>query len=152
MTLMPDVNVLVYAHRVEVRRHAAYRAWLRRQLEGQETIALSMLVAVGFVRVVTDARFQPDPTPVSVALATVEELARHPRCRLVSPGPGHLDEVARLCRATGVSGPDVSDAQHAAMAIAEGATWVTRDAGFRRFELHGLRWQHLLLDAAGDDA
>jgi predicted nucleic acid-binding protein len=54
--------------------------------------------------------------------------------------------MIRLCRATGVSGRDVSDARHAARAIAEGAPGVTRDAGFHRFEPHGLRWQHLILE------
>ncbi len=146
MALMLDVDILVYAHRPAAPAHAAYRGWLAERLEGPETIALSVLAAVGFVRVVTDGRVQADPTPMSIALATIEELAAHPRCRIVSPGAEHLDDVARLCRATGVTGPDVSDAQHAALAIAEGATWVTRDAGFRRFEAHGLRWQHLVLD------
>ncbi len=146
MSLMPDVNILVYAHRPAAPAHAAYRAWIKGQLGGEQTLAMSMLVAVGFVRVVTNARIQANPTPMSVALAAIEELADHPRCRVVGPGPDHLDEVARLCRATGVTGPDVSDAQPAALAIAEGATWVTSDAGFRRFEPHGLRWQHLVLE------
>lgn len=150
MNLMPDVNVLVYAHRQEA-PGPAYEAWLGRTLDGAETLLLSMLVAVGFVRVVTGPRFQANPTPMSVALATIEELARHPRCRVVGPGRDHLDDVARLCRATGVTGSDVSDAQHAALAIAEGATWVTRDAGFRRFEPHGLRWQHLVLEETARD-
>lgn len=145
MTLMPDVNILVYAHRAEA-PGPAYRAWLGRTLDGSGTVLLSMLVAVGFIRVVTNARFQSNPSPMSVALATIEELARHPRCRVVGPGPDHLNDVTRLCRMSGVTGPDVSNAQHAALAIAEGATWVTRDAGFRRFEPHGLRWQHLVLE------
>jgi toxin-antitoxin system PIN domain toxin len=146
MSLMPDVNILVYAHKPAAPAHAAYQAWLMSQLDGPETLALSMLVAVGFVRVVTNGRIQANPTPMAVALAAIEELARHPRCRVVGPGPHHLDDVARLCRASGVTGPDVSDAQHAALAIAEGATLVTRDAGFRRFEPHGLRWQHMVLE------
>lgn len=146
MTLMPDVNILVYAHRPAAPGHVAYRTWLGRQLEGQEVIALSVLAAVGFVRLVTDGRIQQDPTPMAVALAAIDGLARHPRCRVVGPGPGHLEDVARLCRASGITGRDVSDAQHAALAIAEGATWVTRDGGFRRFEPHGLRWQHLVLE------
>jgi hypothetical protein len=39
----------------------------------------------------------------------------------------------------------VADAQHAAVAIAEGCTWVTRDRDFTRFARHGLRWEHLVL-------
>ncbi|MGH2467309.1 MAG: TA system VapC family ribonuclease toxin [Candidatus Limnocylindrales bacterium] len=143
---MPDVNVLVYAHRQDEVRHGAYRAWFEATVDGPESFALSVLVAVGFVRVVTNPHIFPDPTPLSVALATVERLADHPRCRLILPGEGHLAEVARLCRATGAIGKRVADAQHAAVAIAEGATWVSADGDFAAFSGHGLRWQHLVLD------
>lgn len=142
---MPDVNVLVYAHRADERYHEAYAAWLERLVDGAEPFALSVLVAVGFIRIVTNPGIYEDPTPLPVALAAIELLTSHPRCRVASPGPSHLDAVVRLCRDAGVSGGLVSDAQHAALAMAEGCTWVTRDADFARFEPHGLRWQHLVL-------
>ena len=141
---MPDVNVLVYAHRQDDPVHEPYRIWFEALIDGPHPFALSVLVAVGFVRLVTNVRIFPDPTPLSVALAAVERLTKHPGCRLVAPGPGHLDDVARLCRAVDATSKHVADAQHAALAIAEGATWVTRDDGFRRFETHGLNWQHLV--------
>ena len=37
-------------------------------------------------------------------------------------------------------------AQHAALAISEGSTWVTRDSDLGKFEPHGLRWTHLVLE------
>ncbi|MGH7091633.1 MAG: PIN domain-containing protein [Stellaceae bacterium] len=86
-----------------------------------------------------------DPTPLPIALAAIEQLAAHPRCRLALPSGSHWAEVARLCRATGATGAQVADAQHAALAITEGCVWVTRDADFGRFEPHGLRWRHLAL-------
>ena len=143
---MPDANVLVYAHRADETWHEAYRGWLDRTVNGQEPFVLSVLVAVGFVRVVTNARIYADPTPLSVAFAAVERLMEHPRCRIASPGVGHIEQVARLCRAVGATGKHVADAQHAAVAMAEGATWVTRDDDFARFEHHGLRWQHLVIE------
>jgi toxin-antitoxin system PIN domain toxin len=143
---MPDVNVLVYAHRKDEAWHQAYRRWLTNMIDGVEPFSVSVLVAVGFVRIVTNARIYEDPTPLSTALAVVEQLATHPRCRLVIPGPTHLDDVARLCRATSATGKHVADAQHAALALSEGCTWVTRDADFARFEPHGLRWQHLAFE------
>ncbi|MBA3877706.1 MAG: hypothetical protein C0498_12420 [Anaerolinea sp.] len=76
----------------------------------------------------------------------MEQLAAHPRCRLATPGANHLDEVARLCRAVGAAGKLVADAQHAALAITEGCTWVSRDADFAGFVPHGLRWQHLAFE------
>jgi predicted nucleic acid-binding protein len=50
--------------------------------------------------------------------------------------------IIEVCRSTNASGKLVADAQHAAIAIAEGCTWVTRDAAFAS---HGLRWEHLAL-------
>lgn len=140
--LMPDVNVLVYAHRDKDPRHSRYAAWLSNMVQGPEPFALSVLVAIGFVRVVT-SRALARSTPLSIALAFVEELAAQPLCRTVTPGSRHFDEVARLCRAVDASGALVADAQHAAVAIAEGCTWVTADRDFARFAPHGLRWEHL---------
>jgi len=55
-------------------------------------------------------------------------------------------ETVRLCRAASATGKLVADAQHAALAMSEGCTWVTRDGDFARFEPHGLRWRHLVLE------
>ena len=141
---MPDVNVLVYAHRADEQVHASYRAWLEALVNGREPFALSVLVAVGFVRVVTNRKIYAQPTPLTTALAAVEAITTHPGCRLVAPGSDHFGRVAELCRQTGATGKLVADAQHAAVAIAEGCSWVTRDADFSRFAPHGLRWEHLL--------
>jgi hypothetical protein len=142
---MPDVNVLVCAHRVDETVHHAYREWIERLVGGREPFALSVLVAVGFVRIVTNSRIYPKPTPLSVALATVEALSGHPRCRVVVPGPDHWRTFAALSRAASATGKLVADAQHAAVAVAAGCTWVTRDRDFARFAPHGLRWEHLVL-------
>lgn len=144
--LMPDVNVLVYAHRQDEALHEPYADWFKQVVDGPEPFALSVLVAVGFLRIVTNGRIYKDPTPLPTALAAVEQLAAHPRCRLATPGTTHLADVVRMCRAVGATGKLVADAQHAALAIAEGSTWVTRDGDFGRFEQHGLRWQHLVLE------
>ena len=144
---MPDVNVLVYAHRAEERTHAAYRDWLERLVNGPEPFALSVLVAVAFVRIVTNVRVFSPPTPPGVALAVIEQLVHHPRCRVVVPQQDHWSRVSELCRATAATGKLVADAQHAAVAMATGCTWVTRDADFSRFAAEGFRWQHLVMDA-----
>jgi toxin-antitoxin system PIN domain toxin len=144
--LMPDVNILVYAHREEEKCHEAYAKWLKTLIDGAEPFALSVLVAVGFVRIVTNRRIYQDPTPLPVALAFIEQMNTHPRCRTAIPSETHLGETVRLCRVTSATGKLVADAQHAALAISEGCTWVTRDGDFARFEQHGLRWQHLVLE------
>lgn len=143
---MLDVNVLVYAHREDEVWHRPYADWLKRLVDGPEPFALSVLVAVSFLRIVTSQRIYADPTPIAVALAAIEQLAGHPGCRIAAPGVSHLDLVDRLCREAAATGPLIADAQHAAVAIEQGATWVTRDTDFARFEPSGLRWRHLVLE------
>jgi len=144
--LLPDVSVLVYAHRADERRHAAYREWLEGLASGRAPFALSVLAAAGFVRIATNPRVYSDPTPLSAALALVELLVERSNCRLVGPGPDHWGHFSAMCRAAGATGKLVADAQHAAVAAENGCTLVTRDADFARFEGAGLRWSHLVLD------
>lgn len=145
---MPDGNVLVSAHREHDAGHEFCAKWLEDLVNGPEPFALSALVAVAFLRIVTNKKAFKEPTPLPVALGIIETLSAHPRCRVVSPGESHLELVVRLCREVGATGALVADAQHAALAIAEGCTWVTRDADFAAFEPLGLRWQHLAVDQA----
>lgn len=141
--LMPDVNVLVYAHRPDEATHVPYKRWLEDLVNRAEPFAMSVLVAVGFVRIVTNPKIYSSPTPLPNALATIDHIVAHPRCRIVVPGVDHWARVSALCRVTNSRAKLVADAQHAALAIGEGCTWVTRDEDFSRFEPHGLRWQHL---------
>jgi len=140
---MPDVNVLVYAHRSDEVVHQFYRGWIEDTLQGDEPLVLSMLVAVGFVRVVTNASIYTNPTPLETALAALDGIRAHPNCRIVGTDVDHLSRVLRLCRAVSATGKLVADAQHAAIAMAAATRWVTRDRDFSRFEAHGLRWEHL---------
>ncbi len=143
--LMPDINLLVYAHRADQPYHVAYRDWWTAAVRGPAPVALSQLVALGFVRVVTLAAFPGGATPLSTALAFIDGIVAQPNCRLVAPGAETWRRTAELCRAVNASGKLVADATHAAIAIAEGCTWASRDGDFARFAPHGLRWQHVVL-------
>jgi predicted nucleic acid-binding protein len=61
-----DINVLVYAHRSDsTEEHFRYVEWLINLATGPEAFGLSEAVLSGFVRVVTNRRIFPDPTPIS---------------------------------------------------------------------------------------
>src|ERR1700679_1586279 len=107
--LMPDVNILIYAHREDEKRHEAYAKCLKTLIDGAEPFALSVLVAVGFVRIVTNRRIYEDPTPLPVALAFIEKMTTHPRCRTAIPSETPLGEPVRLCRATSATGNLAAD-------------------------------------------
>jgi uncharacterized protein len=137
-----DVNVLVYAHRVDAARHQDYADWLRGLLAGQEPYGVSDLVLSGFLRVVTNPKVFKQPTPMDTGLAFTQLLRTQPNCVPVEPGPRHWDIFTGLCRTAGVKGNLVPDAYLAALAIESGSEWVTTDRDFSRFP--GLRWRHPL--------
>ena len=60
----------------------------------------------------------------------------------ISSGDRHWDLFVDTCRAIGARGDTVPDAYLAAVAMEQGATWISADRGFARFA--GLRWQHPL--------
>jgi uncharacterized protein len=137
--LMPDVNVLVYAHRADTGEHVEHAEWLSRLAGSDEPFALSELVLQGFVRVVTNPKIFVRPSTLDEALAFADELRRRPTCHLFRPGARHWDIFVNLCRRAGASAGLISDAYHAAVAIEHGCEWVTNDTDFARFP--GLRWR-----------
>jgi hypothetical protein len=136
--LMPDVNVLVYAHREDTDAHVPNASWLSAAATGDQPFAVSELVVSGFLRVVTNRRIFRDPSPISTALEFLDQLLARPTCRLVRPGPRHLYLFLDLCRDLNLQGGLVADAYHAALALEHGCTWVTNDTDFARFP--GLSW------------
>lgn len=139
---MPDVNVLVYAHRAESDGHARYAEWLRNLATGSEPFALSEQVMQGFVRIVTNPRIFDPPSTVGDALRFLHELIERPRCTVLRAGAGNWTIFEQLCRKEGIRGKLVADAAHAALAIEYGCEWVTADTDFGRFA-PVLRWRHL---------
>ncbi len=143
---MPDVNVLIYAFRADDPAHEFYREWIEEQINGGVPFALSLLVAVTFVRIVTNPRLSAGPTSLPHAIHPINLLLAQPNVRELLPGPDHWRLVKMLCEKTGATGRQVADAQHAAIAMEHGCTWVTRDEHFRSFAPHGLRLE--ILDPA----
>jgi toxin-antitoxin system PIN domain toxin len=140
--ILPDVNVLVYAHRQDTEEHRLLRPWLERAIEADQAYAMSDLVVSGFIRVVTHPRIFREPSSLDDALGFASQLLDQPNCVLVQPGPRHWDIFVRLCRAASARGNLVPDAFFAALAIEAGCEWITTDRDFARFA--GLRWRHPL--------
>lgn len=140
--VLPDVNILVYANRIDAAQHERYRAWLTEVVEGDEAFGLSDLVLSGFVRVVTNPRIFARPTMLEEALTFAETVKGRVNCVPVAPGPRHWELFSSLCRRAGAKGNLVPDAYLAALAIESGCEWITTDRDFARFP--GLRWRHPL--------
>lgn len=136
--ILPDVNVLLYAFRSDVERHAEYRSWLHSVLASGRPYAMSPQVLAAVVRIATHPRVFRRPSRLEEALAFTNVLLEQPNCQVVEPGPDHWRIFRRLCRTAQVSGNLVQDAWYAALAIESGCQWITTDRDYARFE--GLRW------------
>ena len=138
--LIPDVNVLIYAFRADAPDHERYRAWLHERLRGREAFGISELVLSGALRVLTHPRVFNPPTPIERAIEFLDAVRAQPNVVIVAPGPRHWEIFSDLCRSASAKGNLVADAYHAALAIEQGAEWVSADRGYARFP--GLRWHH----------
>ena len=140
--ILPDVNVLVYAHREDSPNHRAYREWLESAINSDQAYGITDIVLSGFLRVVTHPRVFNPPSTIEQALAFVHDVRNQPNCVIIRPGPRHWAIFEELCRAANVKGNLVPDAFLAALAIESGSEWITTDRDYSRFP--GLSWRHPL--------
>lgn len=144
-----DVNILIYAHREDQLDHDFYKSYIEDLVNSGESIGLSPLSGVGFVRIVTHSRFPGGPTGLAQAMSVIDALSDQPNCNWIYPGRRHWSIVSDLCRQKQCRGKLVADAQHAALAIEHGGIWVTRDFDFKGFCELGLRLEYLVPSAGG---
>ena len=135
--LIPDVDVLVAAYRVDHEVHEVASSWLQSATSGVEVVGVTDDVLAAVVRIVTHPRVFRTPTPLARIFGQLDRLRE--QTQTVRPGRSWWSVFSALCDQAQARGALVSDAAHAATAIEAGATWVTFDRGFARFP--GLRWQ-----------
>lgn len=136
--ILPDVNLLIYAHNPRSPQHRKAEWWWQACLSGNEGIALAWVVIQGFVRISTHPRIFENPMPVPEALDRVEEWLTLPHVQIVHPPAGHFASWSRLLRHLGIAGNLTTDSHLAALAIDRGLILHTTDADFARFP--GLKW------------
>lgn len=138
--ILPDINVLVYAHREDTPHHPAFRDWLDRIINGIEAYGMADIVLSGFIRIVTHPRVFNPPSSLDQALHFVDQIRNQPQCVLIEPGPRHWEIFKQLCKKVNAKGNLVPDAYLAALAIESGSEWITTDRDYSRFP--ELRWRH----------
>jgi len=137
--LLVDANVLLYAVNEEAGEHAAARNWLRRALGGGEAVAFAWTVVLAFLRVSTHPAVFPRPLAAAQAAEVVERWLETPPALTLEPTRRHLPLLRGLLERSGTAGNLVGDAHLAALALEHGATVVSFDRDFARFEGVALR-------------
>jgi toxin-antitoxin system PIN domain toxin len=133
-----DLNLLLYAVNTASDHHPVARRWVESAFAGEEPLALSWIVVLGFLRIATNPRIQARPLSVTQAMAVVDGWLSQPNVRLLPPGEEHWGLLKTLLSETGTAGNLTTDAHLAALAIENGATLYSTDADFQRFAR--LRW------------
>ncbi len=134
MTIL-DVNVLLYAFNPRAPQHRASFLWLDNLFHGSDTIGLPWVTIWSVLRVSSNQSVGGD---AQLAFRNVRNLLAQPNVILVQAGPRHLDLLEKMVFEGQASGPMVSDAVLAALAIENGATLASTDRDFSRFP--GLKW------------
>ena len=96
--LVPDVNVPIYAHRIDVSDHKRHLAWLEGMINDDAAYGMVDMVLSSFIRIVTHPRVFSPPSALDDALAFVDALRSRPNCVTVAPGPRHWALFVSLCR------------------------------------------------------
>jgi uncharacterized protein len=133
-----DANLLLYAYNSDAPQQSAVARWLTELLESGETIVLLWVTVWAFIRICTNPRIWKNPRPVKEAFAIVDKWLAQPDVILLQAGPRHQELLERLVRKHNATGPLVTDAVLAALAIENGAVLASTDQDFSRFQ--GLRW------------
>lgn len=129
-----DANVLLYAYDVGSRSHARCREWLESALNGDGQIAIPWQTILAFIRIATNPRAFNKPLDIADAVDIVETWLARPHVVVLTPGAGYWVALKKQLLEAQVSGPLVTDAALAALALERGARIATTDRDFRRFD------------------
>ena len=140
--IIPDLNLLLYAHNSGDTRHAAARRWWDELLSGEEPVGIPLAISIGFVRLATSPVVLSSPMTGAQAIALVKEWFQRPYVVHLDSGANHFDHLERCLKAAGRAGRLVTDAHLAALALDHDAELHSADQDFRVFP--GVRWRNPL--------
>jgi uncharacterized protein len=136
--ILPDVNTLLYAINRSSDQHVVALRAMREGFGGPRGVAFAWTALLAFLRLSTRRGIFPRPLSVEDALRGIEHWLGHPRAQVVHPGEQHAAILGRLLKSAGTAGNLTTDAHLAALAIEHGATVISFDRDFARFE--GVQW------------
>ena len=141
--IVPDVNMLIYAHNSAAPEHKDARPWWESLLNGAEIVGLPWIVSAGFVRVASNPKALESPLPREIAVDYLLDWFALGHVIPLNPGPDHLILFRRNAAVPG-GGPNLStDAHIAAIAMEYSAEVHSADRDFGRFP--GVRWRNPLV-------
>lgn len=146
--IVPDANLLIYAHNDADPEHEAAKRWWVGLLTRRERVGIPLAVAMAFLRLTTSPKVLAAPLEVSRSIEIVKSWFGYPHVQLLVYSEDHIDAFLSEVGHVGVAGNLTTDAHIAALAREYRATVHSTDSDFDRFD--GLRWHNPLRERAAD--
>ena len=132
--IIPDANLLIYAHDERSQFHPAARDWWQGALAGTEPIGLPWVVILAFVRLMTHPQICEEPLSVTQAGAVVNHWIQSPSLRIIQLSDRALPIFFDLLEDAGSGGNLSTDALIALHAREHSGIIYSNDRDFGRFK------------------
>jgi toxin-antitoxin system PIN domain toxin len=136
--IIPDINLLIYAHNDQAPNHQKAKAWWEGLMNGKTPVGLPWVSISGFIRLMTHPRVLSRPLDVGQAVEHVRSWLDQKPVRILHPGAKFEQLFLEYLMTLGTAGNMTTDAQLAALALEHQGELHSSDADFLRFP--GLRW------------
>ena len=141
--IVPDINLLIYAHNEHSPEHGIASEWWANLLAGTEAVGLPWAVSTGFVRVISNPSVVRTLMSPVTAVDQVRSWLEYDHVTAIQPGSRHLEYFRRNLAVPGSSANLVPDAHIAAVATEHDAEVHTYNSSdFALFP--GVRWHNPL--------
>ena len=138
--IVPDINLLVYAHNAADPQHSAAKKWWENCINHSEPVGMPWIVMSGFIRIMTHPRILESPMPTTDATACVKTWLNQASVIVLEPGKRFPTIFFNFLEDLGSAGNLTTDAHIAALAVEKQAEVHSGDADFARFS--GLSWKN----------
>ncbi|HKK19098.1 MAG TPA: TA system VapC family ribonuclease toxin [Opitutales bacterium] len=136
--IIPDANLLIYAHDALAPEHRKAYAWWRDTLSGHEPVGLPWIVLLAFTRMMTHPTVSRQPLGTEQVREIIDDWVQAPCVRIIQISDRALPVFFDLLQDARMGGNLSTDALIAVHAREHSATIYSNDRDFDRFR--GIKW------------
>jgi toxin-antitoxin system PIN domain toxin len=136
--IIPDANLLIYAHDSRAPQHRKAKKWWETALSGSEPVGVPWVVVLAFTRIMTHPQICEDPLSIQDVREMVDDWTDAPCLRIIQLSDQALPRFFDLLEDAKMGGNLCTDALIALHAREHSATIYSNDRDFDRFP--GIKW------------
>jgi toxin-antitoxin system PIN domain toxin len=131
--IIPDANLLIYAHDEASPWHAKARSWWEAVLSGRDPVGIAWVVVLAVTRLLTHPNVCENPLSPAQVRRIVEHWLSFPHVRIIHLSENALGRFFDLLEEAGTGGNLSTDALIALHVLEHSATIASNDRDFDRF-------------------